>query len=55
VLLPTSTVFSWMCIWASSFIDLPLMDDSFVLLHLSTFFSWIGTWCFFIHPPSPHG
>ncbi len=55
VLLHTSTVFSCMCTWASSFIDLPLMDDSFVLLHLSTFFSWIGTSCFFIHPPSPHG
>lgn len=44
VYLHSSTFFSWMCTWASSFIDLLLMDDTFVLLHTSTVFSWMCTW-----------
>lgn len=52
VYLHSSTFFSWMCTWASSFIDLLLMDDTFVLLHTSTVFSWMCTWASsFIHLP----
>jgi hypothetical protein len=39
-----SSTFSWMCTWASSFIDLLIMDDNFGLLHTSTVFSWMCTW-----------